>query len=232
MICNKCGKEIPIDSDFCPECVDEIEQETQVCDRQPNPQLPIDTAPVKPPSETAGKIIILTVIIIIVLLLIVAGTLFAGKESKPAGTTTTTEPISNSDTDETISPTASSVENAKPNATTNGVTATLTTIEDAIATEESSQQNAVERAKSYLEYSSFSHKSLIKQLEYEGFSRQDAVYGADNCNADWKEQAIKRAQWHLDFGEFAYKDLIRQLEYEGFSHEDAVYGVENCGSNW
>jgi hypothetical protein len=34
----------------------------------------------------------------------------------------------------------------------------------------------------------------IKQLEYEGFSHSAAVYGVDNCNADWFEQAVKKGE--------------------------------------
>ena len=34
-------------------------------------------------------------------------------------------------------------------------------------------------AKRYLEVSSFSYQGLIDQLEYEGFTHEQAVYGAD-----------------------------------------------------
>ena len=36
---------------------------------------------------------------------------------------------------------------------------------------------AVKKAKSYLSYSSFSREELIRQLEYEGFTYEQAVYG-------------------------------------------------------
>jgi hypothetical protein len=35
---------------------------------------------------------------------------------------------------------------------------------------------------------------LITQLEFEKYSHEDAVYGADHCNADWNEQAAKMAK--------------------------------------
>ena len=44
-----------------------------------------------------------------------------------------------------------------------------------------SQSNAVKKAKEYLNVKAFSHDGLVGQLEYGGFSRADAVYGADNC---------------------------------------------------
>lgn len=41
-----------------------------------------------------------------------------------------------------------------------------------------SQQNAVRKAKSYLDYTAFSHSGLIDQLEYDGFTPTQAAYGA------------------------------------------------------
>ena len=42
-------------------------------------------------------------------------------------------------------------------------------------------QEVVESAESYLEYSSFSKSGLIEQLEYEGFTSAQAQYGADTA---------------------------------------------------
>jgi SOS response regulatory protein OraA/RecX len=91
------------------------------------------------------------------------------------------------------------------------------------------QQNALEKAKSYLAYTAFSYKGLIEQLEFEGFTHDEAVYGVDNCDADWKEQATKKAKSYLDYSSFSRQGLIDQLEFEGFTHEEAVYGVEANG---
>lgn len=97
------------------------------------------------------------------------------------------------------------------------------------ATETIGQRNAVRLAKEYLNYSAFSYQGLIDQLEYEQFSHQDAVYGADHCGADWYEQAAKLAESYLKYSAFSRNSLIEQLEYEGFTHDQAVYGVEKNG---
>lgn len=91
------------------------------------------------------------------------------------------------------------------------------------------QRNAVAKAKEYLSFTSFSESGLVGQLEYEGFSNEEAVYGAANSGADWKEQAAKKAQEYLDFSSFSRSGLIDQLIYEGFTQEQAEYGVSAVG---
>lgn len=91
------------------------------------------------------------------------------------------------------------------------------------------QKNALSKAKSYLAYSSFSYKGLIEQLEYEEFSHEEAIYGADNCGADWNEQAAKKAKSYMDYSSFSKNGLIGQLEYEGFTKEQAQYGASTVG---
>lgn len=95
-----------------------------------------------------------------------------------------------------------------------------------------SQQNALKRAKEYLEVAPFSYLGLIKQLEYEKFSHEDAVYAADNCGANWNDQAKKAAVNYLDVTAFSYKGLIKQLEYSGFTNSEATYGADRCGADW
>lgn len=97
------------------------------------------------------------------------------------------------------------------------------------ATATMGERNAVEKAKDYLRFMAFSYSGLIEQLEYEGFSYSEAVYGADHCGADWYEQAAKKAKEYLDFMSFSRAGLIDQLEYEGFTTEQAIYGVEQNG---
>ncbi len=45
--------------------------------------------------------------------------------------------------------------------------------------ESAAQENARGSAESYLENSNFSRSGLIEQLEYEGYTKQQAVYGVN-----------------------------------------------------
>lgn len=67
------------------------------------------------------------------------------------------------------------------------------------------QKNALSSAKSYLSVMPFSYSGLIKQLEYEGYSKDEATYGADNCGADWNEQAAKSAKSYIETMSFSRK---------------------------
>lgn len=91
------------------------------------------------------------------------------------------------------------------------------------------EKNALRSAQSYVELMGFSRSGLIEQLEYEGYSNAEAVYGADHCGADWYEEAAESAASYLDVMSFSKTGLIEQLEYEGFTHDQAVYGVEQNG---
>lgn len=92
----------------------------------------------------------------------------------------------------------------------------------------SGKKNALEQAYSYLNAMAFSYSGLIEQLEYEGYSTEEATYAVDNCGADWKEQAAKKAEEYLNSMSFSKSGLIEQLEYEGFTHEQAVYGADQA----
>lgn len=91
------------------------------------------------------------------------------------------------------------------------------------------QKNALAKAKSYLDYTAFSYQGLVKQLEYEKFSNEDAIYGANNCGANWNEQAEKKAKSYLEYTSFSRDSLIEQLVYEGFTKEQAAYGADKNG---
>lgn len=89
--------------------------------------------------------------------------------------------------------------------------------------------NAVKKAKSYLEYSSFSREGLIRQLEFEGFTNEEAIFGTDNSGADWNEQAYKKAKTYLEYSAYSRDGLIDQLEYEGFTSEQIDYAIQQVG---
>ena len=94
------------------------------------------------------------------------------------------------------------------------------------------QRNALRQAKSYLEIMPFSYQGLVEQLIYEGYTADEAAYGAANCGADWNAQALKAAQKYLNIMGFSYQGLLDQLIYEGYTADQAAYGVANCGANW
>lgn len=98
-----------------------------------------------------------------------------------------------------------------------------------VSSETISQKNAVKKAKSYLGYSAFSHDGLVAQLEFEQFSHNDAVYGADNSGANWNEQAAKKAKSYMEYSSFSRGGLITQLKYEKFTQEQAEYGASSVG---
>jgi colicin import membrane protein len=92
-----------------------------------------------------------------------------------------------------------------------------------------SQQNAVEKAESYLDFTAFSKTGLIKQLEFEGFSNADSVYAVENITVDWNEQAVLKAESYLEFSSFSKQGLIDQLKFEGFTPEQAAHGAAAVG---
>lgn len=91
---------------------------------------------------------------------------------------------------------------------------------------------ALESAKSYVDMSGFSYEELISQLEYEGFTHDEAVSAADSCGADWNAEALESAKSYIEMSGFSYTSLVSQLEYEKFTHDQAVYGADNCGADW
>ena len=97
------------------------------------------------------------------------------------------------------------------------------------AEETASQANAVRAAENYLSFSPFSRDGLIKQLEFEGYSTEDATYGVDAQSADWNEQAAKSAENYLEISPFSREGMIEQLEFEGYTTAEAEYGATANG---
>ena len=91
------------------------------------------------------------------------------------------------------------------------------------------QKNVLKASDNYLSFTAFSYTGLIKQLEFEKYSHEDAVFAADNCGADWNEQAAKSAKNYLDLSAFSKDSLIQQLEFEGYTNAQAAYGAKANG---
>ena len=97
------------------------------------------------------------------------------------------------------------------------------------STETIGQENARNKGEDYLRSSCFSKQGLIEQLEYEGFSSQDAKYAVVAISPDWNEQAACKAEAYLRSSSFSRTGLIDQLLYEGFSKSQAEFGVSSVG---
>ncbi len=87
------------------------------------------------------------------------------------------------------------------------------------------QRSACSRAQAYLKIMALSRIGLIKQLRLDGFSQEDAAFGADHCGVDWNEQAVRQAKTYLNLQRFEKEELREQLEFEGFTHKEADFGV-------
>lgn len=98
---------------------------------------------------------------------------------------------------------------------------------DSLSTEE---QNAYDKAVSYLEYSSFSKQGLIEQLEFEGYPKKAAKRAIkaleENDMVSWSKQAEEKAKSYLEYSSFSKQGLVEQLEFEKFTHKQAVKAVE------
>ncbi|MCR2809261.1 MULTISPECIES: Ltp family lipoprotein [unclassified Microbacterium] len=91
------------------------------------------------------------------------------------------------------------------------------------------QQNAIKEAQSYLAYSGFSRSGLIGQLEYEGYTTDEATFGADNAGADWNAEAAESATSYMEYSSFSRDGLYEQLAYEGFSDAEILFGLAAVG---
>lgn len=57
-----------------------------------------------------------------------------------------------------------------------------------------SQDSATRKASDYLAFMAFSRSGLIEQLEYEGFTIQEATAAVDSLATNYNEQAAKKAK--------------------------------------
>ena len=97
------------------------------------------------------------------------------------------------------------------------------------AKETVSQANALKAAKTYLNFTAFSKKGLIEQLEFDGYEKADCVYASDAIKADWNAQAAKAGETYLSITAFSKNGLIEQLEFDGYTKEQARYGATANG---
>jgi|GEM_PF-1472213 len=91
---------------------------------------------------------------------------------------------------------------------------------------------AFDMAASYLRYSSFSRDGLVNQLEYEGYTTEEATAAVDAQGADWNAQSVRSAESYLGFAAFSRQWLIEQLELDGYTNSQAILGVDAQNADW
>lgn len=85
--------------------------------------------------------------------------------------------------------------------------------------------NAAETAGRYLGIAGFSRQKLIEQLEYEGYTADEAAEAVDSLDVNYNAEAVESAQSYLDLTSFSRSGLIDQLEYEGYTSAQAEHGA-------
>lgn len=88
------------------------------------------------------------------------------------------------------------------------------------------QMPASEYAEMHLKIYPYSYLGLISQLEEGGgYSHEESVNAADNCNADWNENAVKAAQGFAEFSATNVEDLKTLLKEDQFTDEQIEYAI-------
>lgn len=90
-----------------------------------------------------------------------------------------------------------------------------------------SQKAAYEEAVEELEKVDFSKAGLIKHMEEEKVTTEDATWAVDHlgCQVDWLLQAEKRAAAIKAKGEISKDALVAALLEDGFTPEEAEHGA-------
>ena len=172
MKCKKCGQEIDVLGKLCPHCGAPVEDSEKPGKKQKKAKKPF------------YKRWWFWVIVVILLLGSCGGDSEAPTADTPATDTVVADiPTETTATAETEEPAADVQEAEEPTAA------------DAAT---AGEKNALRKAHDYLAYTAFSYTGLIGQLEYEGFTTEEATYAVDNCGADWNEQAAKKAKEYLE----------------------------------
>lgn len=91
------------------------------------------------------------------------------------------------------------------------------------------ERNALRSAEDYLTFAGFSRSGLVEQLQFEGYTTDEATYAVDNVDADWNAQAVRSAELYAGMMGFSRTGLIDQLQFDGFTAEQAAHGANSVG---
>lgn len=89
------------------------------------------------------------------------------------------------------------------------------------------QENALDKATSYIEFSDFSQHSLRKQLEFEGFTSEEIDYALEYVPVDYEQEASDRALAYYTTQSLSKTGVRDQLEFEGFTSEQIEYAISS-----
>lgn len=213
MFCRNCGKEF--DGKFCPECGAAAQNDVEYI--QPSRESVQFSGPDiidKPKAKKKAPKGCLIAVLVVLAFVIIVGMIGGSGE--------------NSTSSSTPQSTASSLAVGSNEQTASSLPVASSAPESQVS-QTMGEKNAKSKAMDYLAYKGFSYSGLIEQLEFEGFTNEEAVYAADNCGADWNEQAARSAKDYLNYSSFSKQGLIEQLEFEGYTNEQATYGAEANG---
>lgn len=88
------------------------------------------------------------------------------------------------------------------------------------------EQQALDKAQSYIDYSAFSKEGLYEQLKFEGFTKKEARFAVNHIGVSWKKQAVLKGEQYLDYSSFSKQGLYNQLIFEKFTSKQAQYAVD------
>jgi hypothetical protein len=92
-----------------------------------------------------------------------------------------------------------------------------------------SQEQAFHKAEDYLRFMAFSRQQLIGQLEFDKFSRKDAVFAVDHVEVNWNDQAAKKAENYLQLSHYSKPGLVNQLIVgDHFTKAQATHGADEA----
>ena len=93
------------------------------------------------------------------------------------------------------------------------------------------QRTALEKAKSYLDYSAFSREALIEQLKLDDLAESDILFATDNIGADWNAQCLKKAKSYLKYSALSKQELTQRLKADSFTDEEIAYAITEIGES-
>lgn len=94
-------------------------------------------------------------------------------------------------------------------------------------------RDPVVEAQRWVERGGYSRQWIINNLLNAGFTYEEAIYGVDNCGADWNEQAVRKAIEVLSELPRSRQHLINWLiQPELFTSDQAVYAADHCGVDY